>query len=145
MVYTKWNMIVWTGWLKIYLQCWRGARRVIWGKWREKKKDVDKETSGRFPTMPNMLIYIYIYIYINTHTNRYISDLKYIITRRKQCFEASSILCWSQRFIKAFYLNNSISKRISIHVFNIASDTCKILQYEPGQCDTNIWHENKIW
>jgi hypothetical protein len=67
-----------------------------------------------------------VYIYIYTHTH--ISDLKYIITRRKQCFEASSIFCQSQRFLKAFYLNNSISKRFPIHVFNIASDTCKILQ-----------------
>ena len=58
----------------------------------------------------------------------HISNLQVIITRRKQCFEAGSILCQSQRLLKAFYLYNSIAKRVSTHIYNIASNTYKIQQ-----------------
>jgi len=55
----------------------------------------------------------------------HISNLQFIITRRKQRSEVGNILCQSQRLLKAFYSYNSIAKRFSIHIYNIASNTYK--------------------
>ena len=58
----------------------------------------------------------------------HISNLQFIITRWKQCFEVGSILCQSQRLLKTFYPYNSTAKIVSIHIYNIASNTYKIQQ-----------------